>query len=210
MSEELIKKVSLTDVLSEETINRGEENSVVHHKEPEEEEIEVIVPTEVESSSSNDDFDPPLTVIQEESSDSQDPIESEEEEFDAEESAESAIDVMDVLQQTILMPIAAIKLQKRYGGKEKIKEMRAAANKALKKMTLSKEEEELASLWAAYDSKLSEIREEIPFDATDVAALKPGTIKFCEKNGIKVNENLAFGAGMVKVLSPRIISLIMI
>lgn len=195
---EKLERVSLVDELSQETQHKPEEKEAKEIK-------DTFTPSE------NDDFEEPIHEEEPEKVEAiEEEPEEEQEEFDPEESAAAAIDIIDVLQQSIFMPITSVKLQKRYGGKENLKAMRAAVQKHMRREKLSDDEKKLVDQMNSFNAQLSKIREEIPFDPTDVAALKPGTIRYCEKNGIKVNENLAFGAGIVKVLSKRVIDLILI
>jgi len=207
MESNLLEKVALTDVLKAPTRMREEA------KEEEK--------SDVSSSKANletDDFDfSDQKMDESEQLDShlvKNKKEEEEEEevveFDAEESADAAIDIIEVIQQSLFMPLSAVKLIKRYGGREKINELKAAAIKKIAKETLSDEEKKFAAQYATYSSKLSEIRKDIPFQETDVLALKESTTKFCEKHGIQVNQNLAFGAGLVKVMSSRLIDIILL
>ncbi|HZH69270.1 MAG TPA: hypothetical protein VFD80_02320 [Flavobacteriaceae bacterium] len=196
----LLEKVVLTDVLSQPTQTRTEEK----------EEIE----TNFEPQIKQDDFSPHLEESLNAIEETKTEIESEEEEeeldFDAEESAESAIDIIDVIQQGIFTPVSFIKLQKRFGGKDRINQLKASFIKKTNGEEMSKEEEAEAMQYEVFDEKIKEIREEIPFNEVDVAALKPSTIKYCERKGIDVNENLAIGAGLVKVLSGRLVNILMI
>jgi len=197
----ILEKVVLTDVLSAPTKMRPETNESTSEVVPDVDSIDTRIKT--------DDFGP---YLDEEDLD-QDPMideEDEDDDFDAEESAESAIDILDVIQQGIFMPVSYIKLVKRFGGKEKINELKSSFIKKTNGEKLSEEEEQQALRYEVFDEKLREVRKEIPFNEIDVAALKPATIKYCAKKGIDVNENLAIGAGLVKVLSSRLITLMMI
>jgi hypothetical protein len=144
----------------------------------------------------------------------QEEIDEEEEEdydeFDAEESADSAIDIIDVIQQAIFVPVSFMKLMKRFGGKDRVNELKASYLKKSKGEKLSETEEKEAMQYEVFDEKIREVKAEIPFNEVDIASLKPSTIKYCKRKGIDVNENLAIGAGLVKVLSGRMITIMMI
>ncbi|RFC54862.1 hypothetical protein [Brumimicrobium aurantiacum] len=192
----LLEKVVLTDVLSAPTKTRPENTDQKTNFDQEE-----------QQELPNDDFTAPLNQVYE---DDEFEEEEDDDEFDAEESAESAIDILDVIQQGIFMPVSFIKLQKRFGGKERLNKLKASFIKKTNGEEMTEEENAEAMQYEVFDSKLREIREEIPFSEIDVAALKPSTVKYCAKKGIDVHENLAIGAGLVKVLSGRLINIVMI
>lgn len=135
--------------------------------------------------------------------------EEEDEDFDPEESARAAIDIIDVIQQSILLPWSGFRLLKRYGGREELRDIKAIFEKSVQGKKLDEEEQEKAAKYRAYEARRKELLDIIPFKDVDEAALKPSTIHFCEKNGIKVNQNLAFFAGITKVMSSRVIDILM-
>lgn len=208
----ILEKVVLTDVLKQPTKMRSEAT-----------EEETAKTSSSTANLDNDDFDfseQPEEIeeqteqqnasLKKVAHEDEEEDDHEEIDFDPAESADAAIDIMDVLQQTILMPLSSVKLSKRYGGKDKIKELKAVYLKKKSGDKLTDDEKKMASQYEAFKSSLDDIRSDIPFSTVDVAALKPSTTRMLEKHGFKVNEGLAFGTGFVKVMMGRVIDLVML
>lgn len=200
----IFNRVKLTDELAGETKKRPEVDIKSNYTFKEDDTIDSHLTSESDdlSSSAFDVLDDLETEAPKK--------EVEVEEVDPEASARSAINLLDILQQSVIMPIAAVKLQKRYGGKERLKEMRQALAKSLLEEKLSDDEKKLISSLKSYDSTLKQVTDAIPFKDADKKLLEPSTIEYCKKHGIKINEGLAFGGGVINVLAPRVIKLIMI
>ena len=195
MKNDLLEKVALTDILSEQTKERTENDS----------EATPINENDFDAQPIHEDEPKGKDIPHEEEEDDE-----EHEEFDAEDSADSAIDILDVVQQSVFTPVVFLKLIKRFGGKDVINEIKGSFIKKTNGSELTEIEEKNALRYEVFDEKLRELRSEIPFTEVDISALKPSTIKYCQKKGIEVNEHLALGAGLVKVLSGRLINIMMI
>lgn len=189
--------INLEDVLSQETKMRPEVN-----------ETQPILEEKPRASINTDDFDmsevfpDPLSpsthstteVIEEENEDTVTP----------EESAESLITIIDVIQSSIFTFIGSRKIKKKYP-EEVMERFIAVDIKDMSGEELDADEQRLLNRYRDFERRYDKLAGEMPFTDVERQKLMPAALIMCRRNNIKINTNVAFAVAMVDVLSKRAI-----
>lgn len=125
-----------------------------------------------------------------------------------EDSADSIIDMLDVATSTIFIPLIGKKLKNKFGANVMVAAKDALLKELADPENLSDDEKLLISKFKQFKAIMKETSEAIPFSDEEIRKLRPSTIRLCEKHGIQVNENVAFGANIIKVLGTRIVDIV--
>ena len=160
----------------------------------------------------NDDFspsDPPTEEIHEEVAPAL-PTESEKPKKSPKESAESIMGMLDLAITSTVMPIMAKKLKKKFGAELFEKAQMAMVTEITNPDKLTNAEKNLIQKYKQFEVVLDKIKSDIPFSTIEKDQLLPPTIRLCEKNGIEVSENVAFGVHLLQVVSSRVIDVVML
>tara|TARA_R110002126_G_scaffold289552_2_gene444704 strand:- start:3462 stop:4064 length:603 start_codon:yes stop_codon:yes gene_type:complete len=125
-----------------------------------------------------------------------------------EESADSIIDIIDITTSTIFIPLIGKKLKQKFGSDVMLKAKDALLTELANPENLTEDEKVLIAKYKQFQAIMRETSGKIPFSDEEIRKLKPSTIRLCKKNGIQVNENIAFGANILKVLGTRIVDIV--
>lgn len=126
------------------------------------------------------------------------------------ESAESIISMLDLAITSTTMPIMAKKLKKKFGAELYDKAIEAQIKEINFPDKLTDAEKTLIAKFKKFEHLLEKMKTEIPFSQMEKDQLLPVTERLCEKNGIEVSENVAFGVHLLKVVSTRVIDIVML
>ena len=196
MANDFNEDINLIDELSAPTIER---------------EVKPIELEQPEISVNESDFTPSATAMEEELPKPFAPALIEEKEkpkVSPEESADSIIDILDVATSTIFIPLIGKKLKNKFGDDVMTKAKEALLKELADPESLDDEERLLITKFKQFKAIMKETSEKIPFSDEEIRKLRPSTIRLCEKHGIQVNENVAFGANIIKVLGSRIVDVV--
>jgi hypothetical protein len=126
----------------------------------------------------------------------------EEEETTAEESAESLITIIDVIQSSIFTFIGSKKITKKYP-QEVMDRFIAVDTKDMMGDELDDEEKRLLDRYKQFERRYDKLAGEMPFSEVEREKLMPAALVLCKRNKIKINGNVAFVVAMVDVLARR-------
>ena len=160
------------------------------------------------------DFTPSAMVSDEEPSEPSAPAQLMEEPIEdvprvsPEESAESIIDIINVASSTIFIPLIGKKLRNKFGSDVMENAKEALLKELADPTSLSDDEKVLISKYNRFKAIMKETSGKIPFSDEEIQQLRPSTIRLCAKHGIQVNENIAFGANIIKVMGTRIVDIV--
>ena len=182
--------------------------------EPTTERVAVPVKTieQTEITANNNDFspsEPPPEVVPEVVAPAL-PVEPEKPTTTPKESAESIMSMLDLAITSTVMPLMAKKLKNKFGAKLFDQAQQAMVKEITDPENLSKAETNLIQKYKQFEVVLAKIKSDIPFSTVEKDQLLPPTIRLCEKNGIEVSENMAFGVHLLKVVSTRVIDVVML
>lgn len=193
---DLINKVALTDVLSQETKERPEMaieefaqqiNTADFAPDPEKEEIQ---------------FDPSGIKKEE-------PEPEPEEPYDAEAEATKLINLIDVGNTMLLSPFTNLKCRSARGGKKVLDQMKVAYQKKISGQKLNEDEARLMNEFDAYKADVSLLTGDIPFTDHQRDMLIKAAIPFCEETRMKVNSKFGFWGALIGVEAQKITKILM-
>lgn len=199
MAEEF-EEVFLTDILAEETDEKPETYTP--------EMIEESVPKQIEA-------EPPASVSSPAYEEHQAPRPTKatpqlavekERKVSAEQTAEALVDMINMANKSIFMPIRGVKAKKKIP-KDVLAVMEITELKQLRGEALNDAEKKSLVALARYEKKLDTIRRDVPFSKAELEELKPATIAMAKKHGWEITETVWFVAKIGELFSKRIIDM---
>lgn len=135
--------------------------------------------------------------------------EEDEEPYDATVEATKLVNLLNVGNMVVLMPLAGVKMQKsRAGGKKGLERMKIAYQKSADGKKLTPTDEKLVQQFELYKQDLALLHGEIPFSKAEHDALLLAATSYCESSKIRVNATAAFWGVLAGYETSRIIKIL--